>query len=163
MYKRQVLRERLQSGALGKDAYYRQLLRLVYRLIFLLVAEDRDLLLSPDQMMLQIHESIGHPLELDRILGDERNFAGTSFVTPDMFGSYRYGSALLDVGFDPGVPGEVGSYAVDDDGAVAQPVRLIEKGVLQRALGGDRLARIHPQVAAVVLHHRRMGIGDVIA
>ena len=43
-------------------------------------------------MILQIHESIGHPLELDRILGDERNFAGTSFVTPDMFGSYRYGS-----------------------------------------------------------------------
>ena len=43
-------------------------------------------------MILQIHESIGHPLELDRILGDERNFAGTSFVTPDMFGSYQYGS-----------------------------------------------------------------------
>src|SRR5262249_5768299 len=41
-----------------------------------------DLLLMPDQMMLQIHESIGHPLELDRILGDERNYAGTSFVTP---------------------------------------------------------------------------------
>ena len=51
-----------------------------------------DVLLMPDQMMLQIHESIGHPLELDRILGDERNFAGTSFVTLDMFGSYRYGS-----------------------------------------------------------------------
>ena len=51
-----------------------------------------DVLLAPDQMILQIHESIGHPLELDRILGDERNFAGTSFVTPDMFGSYQYGS-----------------------------------------------------------------------
>ena len=48
-----------------------------------------DLLLMPDQMMLQIHESIGHPLELDRILGDERNYAGTSFVTPEMFGNYR--------------------------------------------------------------------------
>ena len=46
-----------------------------------------DVLLAPDQMVLQIHESIGHPLELDRILGDERNFAGTSFVTPDMFGT----------------------------------------------------------------------------
>ena len=51
----------------------------------------------PDQMVLQIHESIGHPLELDRILGDERNFAGTSFVTLDMFGTYRYGSELLNV------------------------------------------------------------------
>ena len=46
-----------------------------------------DVLLAPDQMILQIHESIGHPLELDRILGDERNYAGTSFVTPDMFGT----------------------------------------------------------------------------
>ncbi len=55
-----------------------------------------DVLLMPDQMMLQIHESIGHPLELDRILGDERNFAGTSFVTLDMFGHYRYGSELLE-------------------------------------------------------------------
>ena len=60
-----------------------------------------DVLLMPDQMVLQIHESIGHPLELDRILGDERNFAGTSFVTPDMFGTYRYGSDLLNVTFDP--------------------------------------------------------------
>ena len=62
---------------------------------------DRDVLLMPDQMMLQIHESIGHPLELDRILGDERNFAGTSFVTLDMFGHYRYGSELLNVSHDP--------------------------------------------------------------
>ena len=54
-----------------------------------------DLLLAPDQMILQIHESIGHPLELDRILGDERNYAGTSFVTPEMFGTFRYGSELL--------------------------------------------------------------------
>jgi predicted Zn-dependent protease len=53
-----------------------------------------DLILLPSQMVLQIHESIGHPLELDRILGDERNYAGTSFVTPEMFGSYRYGSKL---------------------------------------------------------------------
>jgi len=96
----------------------------------------RDLLLSPDQMMLQIHESIGHPLELDRILGDERNFAGTSFVVPEMFGNYRYGSPLLDVSFDPGVPGEFASYAADDDGTPAQPRRLIEGGVLLRALGG---------------------------
>ena len=60
-----------------------------------------DVLLAPDQMILQIHESIGHPLELDRILGDERNYAGTSFVTPDMFGTYRYGSDLLNITFDP--------------------------------------------------------------
>ena len=47
-----------------------------------------------------------------RILGDERNYAGLSFVTPDMFGSYRYGSSLLNVTFDPGVPGELASATV---------------------------------------------------
>ncbi len=95
-----------------------------------------DVLLMPDQMMLQIHESIGHPLELDRILGDERNFAGTSFVTLDMFGSYRYGSELLDVTFDPTRPEEYASYGWDDDGLPAERQYLIRKGLLERPLGG---------------------------
>ena len=100
-----------------------------------------DLLLMPDQMMLQIHESIGHPLELDRILGDERNYAGTSFVTPDMFGTYRYGSQLLNVSFDPTIPGELASYAFDDDGSPASKVFLIRDGVLVAPLGG-RLSQL---------------------
>lgn len=95
-----------------------------------------DLLLAPDQMMLQIHESIGHPLELDRILGDERNFAGTSFVTPEMFGHYQYGSEWLNVSVDPGIGEELASYASDDEGLPARPVRLIERGRLLRPLGG---------------------------
>jgi predicted Zn-dependent protease len=96
-----------------------------------------DLLLMPDQMMLQIHESIGHPLELDRILGDERNYAGTSFVTLAMFGSYRYGSELLNVSFDPTHDEEYASYAFDDEGAAAEKTLLIEHGILQRPLGGE--------------------------
>ncbi len=95
-----------------------------------------DVLLMPDQMILQIHESIGHPLELDRILGDERNFAGTSFVTPEMFGAYRYGSELLNVTFDPTQPEELASYAFDDDGTRAEKVHLIRNGILERPLGG---------------------------
>jgi len=95
-----------------------------------------DVLLAPDQMILQIHESIGHPLELDRILGDERNFAGTSFVSAEMFGRYRYGSDLLDVSFDPTPEAELASYAVDDEGTRARKVRLIERGLLMRPLGG---------------------------
>ena len=95
-----------------------------------------DVLLMPDQMMLQIHESIGHPLELDRILGDERNFAGTSFVTLDMFGAYRYGSELLDVTYDPTRPEQFASYGWDDDGLVAEKQYLIRKGILQRPMGG---------------------------
>jgi len=95
-----------------------------------------DVLLAPDQMILQIHESIGHPLELDRILGDERNYAGTSFVTPDMFGSYRYGSDLLNITFDPTRPEEFASYAFDDDGQPARREYLIRNGILLRGLGG---------------------------
>lgn len=96
----------------------------------------RDLLLMPDQMILQIHESIGHPLELDRILGDERNFAGTSFIRQEDFGQYRYGSPLLNVTFDPTVPAELASYRHDDDGTPAQRDYLIREGILQRPLGG---------------------------
>lgn len=96
----------------------------------------RDLLLSPDQMHLQLHESIGHPLELDRILGDERNFAGTSFVTLDMVGHFRYGSSLLNVTFDPSLAGELASFAFDDEGTPAQKAYLIEDGILKRTLGG---------------------------
>jgi predicted Zn-dependent protease len=95
-----------------------------------------DVLLAPDQMILQIHESIGHPLELDRILGDERNFAGTSFVTPDMFGTYQYGSPLLNITFDPTRPEELASYGFDDDGTPAERVHLIRAGILERPLGG---------------------------
>ena len=95
-----------------------------------------DLILAPDQMVLQIHESIGHPLELDRILGDERNYAGTSFVTPEMFGTYHYGSELLNVTFDPTVAGQVASYAFDDDGTPAERTHLIRDGVLQQPMGG---------------------------
>ncbi|BCW90461.1 hypothetical protein sos41_36310 [Alphaproteobacteria bacterium SO-S41] len=95
-----------------------------------------DIVLAPDQMVLQIHESIGHPLELDRILGDERNYAGTSFVTPDMFGTFRYGSDLLNITFDPGVAEEVASYAYDDEGTKATREYLIKDGILMRPLGG---------------------------
>jgi predicted Zn-dependent protease len=95
-----------------------------------------DLLLLPEQMMLQIHESIGHPRELDRILGDERNYAGTSFVTLDMFGNYQYGSNLLNVTYDPSHPEELASFAFDDDGSRAEKVFLIRDGILQCPLGG---------------------------
>lgn len=94
-----------------------------------------DLLLAPDQMILQIHESVGHPLELDRILGDERNYAGTSFVTPEMFGRYRYGSDLLNITFDPTRSEQFASYGFDDEGLPAQREYLIKEGVLQRGLG----------------------------
>lgn len=98
-------------------------------------SDRRTLVLAPDQMMLQIHESIGHPLELDRILGDERNYAGSSFVKLEDFGNLRYGSELMNVSFDPNVPGELAGYATDEIGAVARKELLIDKGILVRGLG----------------------------
>jgi predicted Zn-dependent protease len=93
------------------------------------------LVLAPDQMMLQIHESVGHPLEIDRILGDERNYAGGSFVKPEDFGKLEYGSPLMNITFDPTVEGELANYGFDDIGAKATREYIIKDGILQRGLG----------------------------
>ena len=97
--------------------------------------ETTHLVLAPDQMMLQIHESVGHPLELDRILGDERNYAGSSFVNLSDFGQLVYGSPLMNITFDPTVSGEMASYAFDDAGMPATRAYLIQDGLLVRGLG----------------------------
>jgi predicted Zn-dependent protease len=113
----------------------------------LLTAEEcptttTTLVLDPDQMLLQIHESIGHPLEIDRILGDERNYAGGSFVRPTDFGHLVYGSPLMNVTFDPTISDEFASYGFDDSGTPATKEYLIKEGKLLRGLGGaDSQAR----------------------
>jgi predicted Zn-dependent protease len=99
-------------------------------------SDTRDLILKPDQMMLQIHESIGHPLELDRILGDERNYAGWSFVNQKDFGKLQYGSPIMNVTFDPTPKTEFASYAFDDTGVPSTREYLIKDGLLVRGLGG---------------------------
>ena len=109
--------------------------------IELLTAEETptgemDLVIASDQMMLQIHESIGHALEVDRILGDERNYAGWSFVKLEDFGSLQYGSEHMNVTFDPTVSSEFASYGFDDGGLKADREYLIKDGVLVRGLGG---------------------------
>ena len=94
-----------------------------------------DVILAPDQMILQIHESIGHPLELDRILGDERNYAGSSFVNLAMFGNYQYGSKKLNISFNPDQESELATYNFDDDGTKAEKKFLIKDGKLERPIG----------------------------
>jgi predicted Zn-dependent protease len=138
------LRENCRQGGLevlDQVAYAEAAPRIAGEALELLAAPNcpsgvTELLVAPDQMILQIHESIGHPLELDRILGDERNYAGTSFVTLDMLGSYRYGSELLNITFDPTQRTQFASYGYDDDGLAAEKVFIIKNGVLMRALGG---------------------------
>ena len=126
---------------LDRIGYHTEAARVADQAVELLSADNcptgpLDLILAPDQMVLQIHESIGHPLELDRILGDERNYAGTSFVTTDMLGEYRYGSDKLNITFDPTRPEQLATYSHDDEGAPAQKEWIIKDGVLLRALGG---------------------------
>ena len=97
---------------------------------------EMDLVIASDQMMLQIHESIGHALEVDRILGDERNYAGWSFVKLEDFGNLQYGSEHMNITFDPTVSSEFASYGYDDGGLKAEREHLIKDGVLVRGLGG---------------------------
>jgi TldD protein len=93
-----------------------------------------DLVIGAQQVSLQIHESAGHALELDRILGDERNFAGTSFIQATDVGSLRYGSPAVSIISDPTVPGTRGSFAFDDEGTPARRVRLIDDGIVRNTL-----------------------------
>jgi predicted Zn-dependent protease len=126
---------------LDRDIFYSQGDRIVSEVLELLDApecpsETMDILVAPDQMILQIHESIGHPLEVDRILGDERNYAGWSFVNKEDFGKLKYGSDLLNITFDPTFEGELASYDFDDTGVKAEKTYLIKDGLLLRGLGG---------------------------
>ncbi len=91
-------------------------------------AKVTDLILGGRQMALQIHESCGHPTELDRVLGQERNFAGTSFLTPDQLGTLQYGSPLVNLYADARENGAVGSFGFDDEGVEAQSVDLVSEG-----------------------------------
>ncbi len=101
--------------------------------------EDRSVIILPDMMFLQTHETIGHPLELDRILGYELAFAGGSFVTLEDFGSLQYGSKKLNARADGTLNNTPGSYGYDDDGVECQNNMLIENGVLVGAITGRQM------------------------
>jgi TldD protein len=94
-----------------------------------LPAGTRTIVLHPSQLYMQVHESCGHPTELDRAFGTEASYAGTSFLTPDMLGGFRYGSDLVDIVADATVAGGLGSFGWDDEGVVAQQVPLIQAGM----------------------------------
>ena len=94
----------------------------------------RTVVLHGEQLALQTHESIGHALELDRILLGEASYAGTSFVRPLDLGSLRYGAEALNVTADATLRGGLGSFGWDDEGVPAARTPLIEQGVLRAAL-----------------------------
>lgn len=91
---------------------------------------EMDLVLDSTQVALQIHESCGHPTELDRVFGTEASFAGTSFLTTDKLGALRYGSEIVNIDADATAPGGLGTFGYDDEGVPAQNVPLIDRGLL---------------------------------
>ncbi len=89
-----------------------------------------DLVLDPDHLALTMHESVGHPTELDRILGWEANMAGRSFITPEDINNLRYGSNLVNFTADGNLEGGLASWFYDDDGVKMQKFKIIDKGKL---------------------------------
>jgi TldD protein len=89
------------------------------------------IVVDAEQMELQVHESVGHPTELDRIYGTEAAYAGTSFLRPDDLGSLRYGSEHMNVTADPTTPGGLGTFAFDDEGVPAQRQPIVAEGILR--------------------------------
>jgi TldD protein len=90
----------------------------------------RDIIIDGSQLALQIHESVGHATELDRILGLEEDFAGRSFAGIDKLGKFRYGSDLVSLVADSTIPGGLATAGYDDDGVPAQRWFLVRDGIL---------------------------------
>ena len=98
------------------------------------------LLLAGEQLGLQVHESVGHAVELDRVLGREASYAGTSFVPADGIGSLRFGSERVNVTADATSPSGLGSFRWDDEGVEGRPVPIIRDGVLTGFLSSRETA-----------------------
>jgi TldD protein len=105
-------------------------------------SKTTTLILDSSQLALQIHESIGHPIEMDRILGTETSYAGTSFLKPEMVGHFKYGSEWVNIVADATTPGGLGTFGYDDEGTKAQRFPIISNGILMNLLTSRETA--HP-------------------
>jgi TldD protein len=103
-------------------------------------SQETTLILDAPQLALQVHESIGHPIELDRVLGMEAAYAGTSFLQPPDRGALRYGSDLVNITADATLAGALGSYGFDDEGVQAQRSEIITDGVFRQFLSSRETA-----------------------
>ncbi len=103
-------------------------------------AGKTTIILTDDQLALQVHESIGHAIELDRVFGYEASFAGKSFLDPQMLGKFQYGSPRVNVVADATVPGGLGTFGYDDEGVPAQRTPIITEGIFKGLLTSRALA-----------------------
>jgi TldD protein len=92
---------------------------------------EMDLIISGDQLALQIHESVGHATELDRVLGYEESFAGSSFATTEKLGKFKYASDIVNLVGDGTLPGGLATQGYDDDGVRSKRWHIIENGILK--------------------------------
>lgn len=88
----------------------------------------QTVILGSEMLALQVHESCGHPIELDRVLGSEASFAGTSFMTPDQFGVLQYGSPAVSITADATLPRGLGTFGWDDEGTPAERFVVVDRG-----------------------------------
>ena len=86
-------------------------------------------ILGATQLALQVHESCGHPIELDRVFGTEASYAGTSFLTVDKLGTFRYGSPIVNITADATISGGLGTFGYDDEGIPAQRTPIVREGM----------------------------------
>lgn len=91
--------------------------------------ETTTIIADGPMVAIQIHETVGHPTELDRVFGTEVSLAGTSHLTPDKLGSFRFGSEIVNITADATLPGGLGSFGYDDEGTPAQRSYLIKQGL----------------------------------
>ena len=101
---------------------------------------DTTLILDSSQLTLQVHESCGHPIELDRVFGQEASYAGTSFLTPEKQGTFRYGSEQVNIVADATLPGGLGSFGYDDEGVPGQRISVIDEGIFKNYLSSRETA-----------------------
>ncbi|CAN5644227.1 TldD/PmbA family protein [soil metagenome] len=143
----------------------------------------RTVVLDPSQLYLQIHESCGHPVELDRVFGTEAAYAGTSFLTVDRLEEgFRYGSDLVDIVADATTPSGLGTFGWDDEGVPAQRIDLVRNGTFSgyltsretaprigRRSGGAMRADGHDRIPLIrmtnvnLLPRPGMSLADIIA
>ncbi|MEX0863788.1 MAG: TldD/PmbA family protein [Acidimicrobiia bacterium] len=121
--------------------------RIAEEAVSLLTADEMEegettLILGSDQVALQIHESVGHAVELDRILGWEAAFAGTSHLELANLNQHRYGSALMNITADATLRGALGTFGYDDEGTPAQGVDIVKEGTWVGVLSGRDSASI---------------------
>jgi TldD protein len=105
-------------------------------------SEVTTLVLDSGQMVLQTHESVGHPVELDRVLRMEEAYAGTSFLTPEDRGKLRYGSEHVNITADATTPGGLGTFGYDDEGVPAQRVPLVVDGMFENFISSRETAAV---------------------